>query len=74
MPDATAHQRLQDPRERPKPRRRIDLAAIVIGLMIALTPEPSNAVLVGVIAGIVLLTIKWMIRRWRGSRDEASPR
>lgn len=64
MSGRTSPQRIQDPRERPKPRRRIDLAAIVIGLMIALTPEPSNAVLVGVLAGIILLTIKWMIRRW----------
>lgn len=60
-----------NPVEKP-PRRRIDVAAIVIGLMIGLTPEPSNAVLVGVLAGVVLLTVKWILRRWR-QRDVDYP-
>lgn len=48
------------------PRRRIDLAAIVIGLLIALTPNNGDAIFVGLLAGVVLLTIRWMLRRWRG--------
>lgn len=53
-----------DPRERPRPRRRINVAAIVIGLMVALTPEPSNAIVVGLLAGFVMFTAKWVWYRW----------
>ena len=69
MSDIYAPNQLEAPRERPKPRRRINLAAIVIGLLIALTPEPSNAIVVGLLAGAVLFTVRWVWYRWTNLRD-----
>jgi hypothetical protein len=60
----------QDPREDSRPRRRINLAAIVIGLMVAFTPEPANAIVVGLLAGLLLFTVKWVWYRWTIPRDE----
>lgn len=60
----------QHPREHSRPRRRINLAAIVIGLMVALTPEPANAIVVGLLAGLLLFNAKWVWYRWTIPRDE----
>lgn len=49
-----------------KPRRRIDWAAVIITLVIVLTPDNTNAIVAGILASMVLLTIRWVQHRLRG--------
>lgn len=75
MPEILTPDRPSDPREHSKPRRRLNIPAIVLGLLIALTPEPSNAVVVGLLGGVVLITTKWVwLRVQRGREGNASTR
>lgn len=67
-PITTGTRGVDDPNREKPPRRRVNYAAIVIGMLIAMTPEPSSAILVGVLAGVVLLTAKWIRYRWEQTR------
>jgi hypothetical protein len=49
------------------PRGRVDPVTLGLALIIAMSSSDTNAIFNGVLAGAVLLTVKWVQHRWRRS-------
>jgi hypothetical protein len=47
------------------PRGRVDPVTFGLALVIAMSSSDRNAILNGLVAGAVLLTVKWVQHRWR---------